>query len=304
MTGKDDNHLPYSLENMSIPELEALLHRDFCASDGAAPDVDYIMAIAEVIQKKEQALPNYQPMDAEKAWEEFQSSCSTEEGRKNSACRFDKADENTQISKSIGSVPKKKATKIVHKRLIMAALVAVLLAITMIPVSGYANVLQMLIAYWTDDYFSFAPGSRELQENKENTAMIIPKGFEDLWNSAEKNKIQNLMIPQYIPSGFQVADTSLNEYPMTGSFEFYVFFTKDDDYIGINIIKSKEKSKSVYEKDNNNVDSYDLNGIEYYIFSNNGEHISTIYCEDIVYSFGTTLPEQELKQIIDSMCKE
>ena len=73
MTGKDDNHLPYDLENMSIPELEALLHRDFCASDGAAPDVDYIMAIAEVIQKKEQALPNYQPMDAEKAWEEFQS---------------------------------------------------------------------------------------------------------------------------------------------------------------------------------------------------------------------------------------
>lgn len=103
MTGKDDNHLPYSLENMSIPELEALLHRDFFASDGAAPDVDYTMAIMEVIQRKEQALPNYQPMDAEKAWEEFQSSCSTEEGRKNSACRFDKADENTQISKSIGS---------------------------------------------------------------------------------------------------------------------------------------------------------------------------------------------------------
>lgn len=304
MTGKDDNHLPYDLENMSIPELEALLHRDFFASDGAAPDVDYIMAIAEVIQKKEQALPNYQPMDAEKAWEEFQSFYLTEEGQEYSICRSDKADEKTQISKPIERVPKQKTTKSTYKRLVVAALIAALLAVTMIPVSGYANVLQMVIAYWTDDYFSFAPGSRELQENKENIAMIIPKGFEDLWNSAEKNKIQNLMIPQYIPSGFQVADTSLNEYPMTGSFEFYVFVTKDDDYIGINIIKSKEKSKSVYEKDNNNVDSYDLNGIEYYIFSNNGEHISTIYCEDIVYSFGTTLPEQELKQIIDSMCKE
>lgn len=304
MTGKDDNHLPYDLENMSIPELEALLQRDFIASDGAAPDVDYIMAIAEVIQKKEQALPNYQPMDAEKAWEEFQSFYLTEEGREYSICRSDKADEKILISKPIERVPKQKTAKTTYKRLVVAALIAALLAVTMVPVSGYANVLQMVIAYWTDDYFSFAPGSRELQENKENTAMIIPEGFEDLWDSAEKNKIQNLMIPQYIPGGFQIADSNLNEYPMTGSFEFFVFFTKDDDYIGVNIINNKEEPKSVYEKDKNNVDSYDLNGIEYYIFSNNGERISTIYYEDIVYSFGTTLPKQELKQIIDSMRKE
>lgn len=304
MTGKDDNHLPYSLENMSIPELEALLHRDFFASDGAAPDVDYTMAIMEVIQRKEQALPNYQPMDAEKAWEEFQSSCSTEEGRKNSACRFDKADENTQISKSIGSVPKKKATKIVHKRLIMAALVAVLLAITMIPVSGYANVLQMVIAYWTDDYFSFAPRSTDLQENNESMPLIIPEGFEDLWGSVEKNKIHNLMIPQYIPEGFQVADTSLNKYPMTGSFEFYAIYLKDDDHISINIVNSSEFPKSVHEKDNRDVKAYEFNGKEYYIFDNNGERVSSIYYEGIEYSFGTSLPEHELKKIIDSMREE
>lgn len=304
MTGKDDNHLPYELENMSIPELEALLQRDFIASDGAAPDVDYIMAIAEVIQKKEQALPNYQPMDAEKAWEEFQSFYPTEEGREHSICRSDKADEKTQISKTIERVPKQKTTKSTYKRLVVAALIAALLAVTMIPVSGYANVLQMVIAYWTDDYFSFAPGSRELQENKENTAMIIPKGFEDLWNSAEKNKIQNLMIPQYIPGGFQVADTSLNEYPMTGSFEFYVIYLKDDDYISINIVNSSEYPKSVHEKDNGGVKAYEFNGKEYYIFDNNGECVSSIYYEGIEYSFGTSLPEQELKEIIDSMCEE
>ena len=64
MAGKDKNHLPFDLENMSIPELEALLQQDFIALDGAAPDVDYIMAIMEVIQKKEQAQPVYQPMDS------------------------------------------------------------------------------------------------------------------------------------------------------------------------------------------------------------------------------------------------
>ena len=46
MTGKDDKHLPYDLENLSVPELEALLQQDFLASDGSSPDVDYIMEFA------------------------------------------------------------------------------------------------------------------------------------------------------------------------------------------------------------------------------------------------------------------
>lgn len=304
MTGKDDNHLPYDLENMSISELEALLQRDFIASDGAAPDVDYIMAIAEVIQKKEQALPNYQPMDAEKAWEEFQSFYLTEEGREYSICRSDKADEKTQISKPIERVPKQKTAKTTYKRLVVAALIAALLAVTMIPVSGYANVLQMVIAYWTDDYFSFAPGSRELQENKENTAMIIPEGFEDLWDSAEKNKIQNLMIPQYIPEGFQIADTDFYLLSQTGRFEFRVLYTKGDGYIGINIVNNGNAPKIIYEKDKRNVDLYELNDTQYYIFSNNGEQVSVMYYKGIEYSFGTSLSTHELKKIMDSMHEE
>ena len=52
MAGKDDKILPYDLENKSIPELEALLQQDFIASDGSSPDVDYIMAIMEVMHRK------------------------------------------------------------------------------------------------------------------------------------------------------------------------------------------------------------------------------------------------------------
>lgn len=304
MTGKDDNHLPYDLENMSIPGLEALLHRDFFASDGAAPDVDYIMAIAEVIQKKEQALPNYQPMDAEKAWEEFQSFYLTEEGQEYSICRSDKADEKTQISKPIKRVPKQKTTKSTYKRLIVAALIAALLAVTMIPVSGYANALQMVIAYWTDDYFSFAPGNREFRENKENTDLIIPEGFEDLWDSVEKNKIQDLMIPQYIPEGFQIADTDFYLLSRTGRFEFRVLYTKGDNYIGINIVNNGNVPKIIYEKDKGNVDIYELNDTQYYIFSNNGEQVSVMYYKGVEYSFGTSLSTQELKKIMDSMYEE
>ena len=80
MTGKEENHLPYDLENMTIPELEALLQQDFIAQDdGSASDVDFVMAVMEVIQKKEEARPDYQPLDTAEAWEEFQSFYNTGE---------------------------------------------------------------------------------------------------------------------------------------------------------------------------------------------------------------------------------
>lgn len=300
MAGKENYHLPYDLENMSIPELEALLQQDFIASDGAAPDVDYIMAIVEVMQKKEQEKPDYQPMDAEKAWDEFQSFYSSKEGT-NSTCRSEDSKIKAEFSKPAEYVSQQKKSRALPRRFVVAVLVAALLAVTLIPVAGYANVLQMVIAHWTDDYFSFSLVSKDLGLDQNDGIPTIPKGFEDLWYVAEKNGIQNLVTPQYIPSGFQIADTSLDEYPLTKGFEFYIFYTKDDDYISINIIKDREGPRTVYEKDNCNLSVYKLNETEYYMFSNNGETVSSLLLGDIEYTFGTTLSESELKQIIDSM---
>lgn len=303
MTGKENDYLPYDLENMSIPELEALLQQDFIASDGAAPDVDYIMAIVEVIQKKEQEKPDYQSMDAEKAWDEFQSVCGSNEGI-NSTCRSKDSKIKTEFSKPAAYVSRQKKSRALRKRFAVAVLVAALLAVTLIPVAGYANVLQMVIAYWTDDYFSFGPGNKNLDQNQSDLPFVVPKGFEDLWYAAEKNGIKNLAIPQYIPNGFQVADTSFDEYPLTEGFEFYIFYTKDDDYLGVSITNSNETSEVICEKDDNDVVPCELNGTEYYIFNNNGENISAIFYNGLEYVFRTTLSSAELKHIIDSMYKE
>lgn len=301
MTGKENDYLPYDLENMSIPELEALLQQDFIASDGAAPDVDYIMAIVEVIQKKEQEKPDYQPMDTEKTWDEFQPFCSSNE-ETNSTYRSKESKIQTEVPKPASLVSQQKRSHTLRKQLAVAVLVAALLAITLIPVAGYANVLQMVIAYWTDDYFSFSLGNRDLEQDQGDIPPAIPVGFEDLWAFSLMSRIQNLALPRYIPDGFQVADTSFEEYPLSEGFEFYIFYTKDDDYIGISITNNDETSGVIYEKDTSEVEPYVLNGVEYFIFNNNGENISTIKLNGIEYIFGTSLPRQELKEIIDSIC--
>ena len=301
MTSKDNHHWPYDLENMSVPELEVLLQQDFIASNDDAPDVDYIMEITEVIQKKKQAMPDYQPMDAEKAWEEFQSLYIAEDGQTNSIYHSELEEVKENTPKLVKHESKGEKNNAIRKRLIIAALIAALLAVTMIPVSGYANVLQMAIAYWTDDYFSFAPAHRTPGIRTQETAQTVPAGFEDLRDFAIEHSITDLMIPQYIPDGFQVADTILNEFLLTGGFNFNVVFTKDDDYISVDIIREENEPRTTYEMDRDDPITYHLEKIEYYVFSNAGESISTFSCNNIEYSFGTTLSEKELKQIINSM---
>lgn len=304
MSGKGDNYLPYGLENMSIPELEVLLQQDFIASNGSAPDIDYIMAIMEVIQKKEEAKPGYQPLDTEGAWEKFQSFYNTEEDRALSVHHVEKNEFQNEVPHNTECISNQKKPKLLRKRFIAVSLLAALLAATMLPVSGYANVLQMIIAYWTDDYFSFVPYRGNTSGNTQSQTLVVPIGFEKLWDFAQKKGIENLKIPWYIPEGFQAEDTTLNEFDLTDSFEFYVFYTRNDDHIGITITNSHETSGVVCEKDANNVEPFESNGTEYYIFNNNGENVSAIYYNGLEYIFRSTLPTIELKQIIDSMYKE
>lgn len=295
MAGKQN--LPYDLENLSLPELEALLQKDFIASNGGTPDVDYIMAIAEVMQEKAQEQPDYQPLDTEKAWEEFQSFYNAEGGS-----IYESGDqEEIEFLNPQSSVPTQKKPNKVRRRLLAAALIAALVAVTMIPVSGYANVLQMVIAYWTDDYFSFAPGGRTAEDPALKDTPIVPVGFESLWDFAQEHDMQDLAIPWYIPDGFEVSDSTLKTFDLSDGFEFYIFYTKDDDYIGINITKADETSAVFYEKDKNEVEPDKLNGTEYFIFNNNGENTSAIRLDGVEYIFGTTLSKDELKQIIDSI---
>ena len=155
MAGKEDKNLPYDLENLSIPELEALLQQDFLASDGNSSDVDYIMAIVEVIQEKEQARPDYQPLNTAKAWEEFKSFYNTPEGRANSIYRSDEEPEEKMVSfQTEKQAPRNKKSKIFRRCFLAAASLCLLVALTCVPVFGFHSIVQM-IARWTAEQFSF-----------------------------------------------------------------------------------------------------------------------------------------------------
>ncbi len=297
MTGKDSKDLPYDLENMSIPELEALLQQDFIASNGSAPDVDFIMAVMEVIRKKEQAQPDHQPLDAEQAWEAFQSFYISEEGRANSIYRS--KDENSTLQTT--AFPQNHSG---HKRLrwylLVAALVIMLLSVTLIPVSGYANVVQMVIAYWTDNHFLFAPQEQAERAVGGQTASI-PDEFLDLYAILTDRGVEHIAVPRYIPEELEIDDSVLYVSPKTGNIEFYIRYLSESNEILFNIVQSASPFGFIYEKDAESVEIYILGEMEYHIFSNNGVNVIAWCADGLEYTLTSSLPITDLKKIIDSI---
>ena len=295
MTGKDDNHLPYELENMSIPELEALLRKDFLASEDSAPDVDYTMAVVEVIQKKEQAQPDYQPLDTARAWEEFKTFFNTEEGRETSIYRSDEEDE-TACSNTEKQTSGHKKSKAFRRCVMIAASLCLLAAVTSIPVFGYHSIVQML-ASWTAEQFGFYMPS-ETRSDPDS----VPEEFAELQEIMQQLGVE-LIVPKF-PEGFEAETPALDYFPENGTLEFTIMYQRERDYYIFVVNRDGDIIFNHYEKSNPLVETKVYNGIEHYFLENNGNSTAAWYVGTIEYHILTNQSTSELKEIVESMYDE
>lgn len=294
MTGKDDKDLPYNLENLSIPELEALLQQDFLTSGSGSPDVDYIMAIVEVIHKKEQANPDYHSLDTAKAWEEFKSFYSTEEGRANSIYRSDGEMEDKILhSKPEKQTSKHKKSKMFHRYLLIAASLCLLIAMTCVPVLGYHNIIQML-ASWTAEQFGFYMPSTERSAPEQ-----IPEEFEELQNIMQQLGAE-LIIPRF-PEGFEAIDSKLSYYPDNGILQFSIMYQRDNDCYIFSVCRNGNNITNRYEKDASLIETKRYNNIEHYYLANEENNTVAWYVGTIEYNIVTNMSISDLKKILESI---
>ena len=297
MIGKDDKNLPYDLENLSVPELEALLQRDFLASDGSSSDVDYIMAIVEVIHKKEQARPGYQPLDSEQAWEEFKSFYIMEDGRANSIYRSDEEDdENIFHSEAEIQTPGHKKCKIFRRCLLAAISLSLLVALTAIPVFGYHSIVQMF-ARWTAEQFGFYMPS-EIEPDSEQ----VPEEFEELQEIMQQLGVE-LIVPKF-PEGFEKRNSTLSYLPDDNILEFSIIYQRESDYYIFTIGQDKNILAHRHEKSDSLVDTKVYNGIKHYYFENNGSSTVVWYINTIEFYIVTNRTTSDLKEIIETTYNE
>lgn len=291
MAGKDDKILPYDLENKSIPELEALLQQDFIASDGSSPNVDYIMAIMEVMHKKEQAQPDYQPLDTEKAWEEFRSFYILEKGRTNSI--YYSGEENFFQTEPPKQTQRHKKSKTFRTPLLIAASLCLLVAITCVPVFGYHNIVQML-ASWTAEQFGFYMPPKA-QTNPEQ----IPEEFQELQKAMQELGYE-LIVPRF-PEGFEAGKPTLDYFADEDTLKFSIMYQRDNDYYIFSVHWDNNNVVNRYEKSDTLVGTEVYNSTEHYYSENNGNNTVAWYINTIECSIVTNKTISDLREIIELM---
>lgn len=292
MPGKERSCLPYDLENMSIPALEALLQRDFIAPDDDTPDVELIMAIMEVIQRKEREAAEHPSLDTKQAWEDFQTCYNTKEYRDHSLYGGDHDDRDHSPTKA----PRRRK----HRAPILAAAVVMLVVfLTCIPVFGYTSVLQM-VAKLSYEHFQFVPAPPD--PNTGNISADPTDTYHTMPEALAAYGIDTPVFPKALAENYTQTDLQVTEVALSPKVHFNAVYEEDGRQIIFSITRYTTPSSGVYEKNAGEVpEVYHLNGTEYYIFQNIDRTIIAWYSGLLECSIKGDFSPEDAEALIDSI---
>lgn len=293
MTGNTHQGSPYDLENLSIPELEALLQQDFMASDSGVPDTDYIMAIMEVIQRKEESQPDYQKMNIDQAWEEFQNFYNSNEGKKYSLYRSEESDHEDPINQAL---PRRKKFRSLY---LVALLALLLVAVTCVPVVGHANVIQMVMskAYST---FHLTP---KTPDSTSESVDSLAGSYDTIQDALEACNITVPVVPKILLEDFEQTEIKIVNYPLSQNTEISSRFVNKTQDISFRLTVNGGVSNGWYERNMNELfEVYTANMIEHSIFKNVDDIFIIWYNENLECSItGNIKSVSEARELIDSI---
>ena len=293
-TGKPDclDISPERLKNMSPSELEQAMEDAL----SIMTEEDYDPAVIDAYLN---ALDNQAPMpmypDAKTSYTDFQQKVRSLSG-----------------DPSVQGMQKRKHVRL-HRILrvgLVAALTVACLFGSMVAAQAAGVDVFGALARWTEGAFSFGPiqSERTVEASSTPGELVsiseypseLPAEYQELWAELRARGVDGFMFPTYIPDGFQVEDSDLYVPPEFNKVDFVVWYENGSGDITYSILYDKNSSR-VYEKDARDVEVYEHEGKEYYIFSNLDRNTAAWNTGDLEYSLSTSLDVSELKNILNSM---
>ena len=146
------------------------------------------------------------------------------------------------------------------KRLAVAAVVCLLVLASVPKVFGSESIFTM-IGQWTKEIFSFG----EIKE-KEFIYHTDHPGLQELYDEVAKLELSRNVVPTWSPEDTTLCE--VNTQTMPNGTTIFAGFSKNDDYIGIQVYVSKEPLNAEYQKGGEDAILYEREGIKHYIFKN------------------------------------
>ena len=279
------------LEQMRTEELEALLQQEFTAADGGEPDVDYIMAIMEVMKQRD-ANPPAAEADVDAAWRDFKENYQGQASAYETEVLPER--DSSHLDQITSPSPKNKSRRILRAAVITAACIVILCGAA----SAFGFDILQAFADWTAETFGFVTPGQEEAEAPQDPYLELRLAV------AEETDLP--VVPNWAPKG-TVSKEEVSVINRSDGVRLQATYinSQGEFTIRIQIYNSlPEEYFGVYQKNDHNVTKYDSGGIIHYLMENT-ETCSVAWLNgDIETLIQGNLTMGDLEKMVDSIYEE
>lgn len=278
------------LEQLSTPELEELLRRDFATSEDDEASMVFLTEIMEVIRSREAQVPS--PIDEDTAWETFLSRNVTPAANLDSPPAPEPEPATTPEVIPFPQKRERKPRRKLRWYLSFAAVLCLVVCFFILPAAGTDPIGALI--QWSTHTFSFSPGGAAAFR------------LDDATYDQLKNKVDELtdlpVLPTRYPEGSELVQAEDSSSFLGNGVDFVFSSSKGGFSISITAYHdASELPTGQYEKDPGPPEEYYANGIPHYIAKNIDTYIAVWRNENVECCIQGNLSVDELKAMIDSI---
>lgn len=287
------------LDQLSTQELEDLLQKDAEAPDGG--DLDMVMYIMEVIEKREGGVDKTAAADALK---DFFSDYATPEGN---GLRLYPGDD--QSDKEAKSDSQKELQKARRRRLslkgagIIAAVLVCVFSLAACSVGGIGRFFQM-VGKWTSEVFAFEntyDGDISKVDGAEIAAPLENAQYASMEEALAAYGITEKVVPTSFPEGFEIVAVEVNRFENPDFVKFCAMYQGGDHYLILQVRQILDLNMENFEKGSDAVTEYVKDGIRHYFYTNVDSNCVTWFNGNLECSIGTDISKDDLIAVVDSI---
>jgi len=286
------------LEKLSLEELEELLRQDIDVFDEF--DMDYIMAIVEVMERRTAETSDYKHFDVKAGWKYLEENYISKRSDRLHISPLG-GPQRIVPDASFPEVRKHRHFYKLRRTVVIAATLALLIGMLTAQALGY-NVFQS-IAQWSSDVFTFGGAGAESTPSPNISTEISA----DMQNQSIQNALNDFgiflhVVPLWYPYGF--TQTGLTVTRLPEQIVIRTIYEKENQSfsmrIAINIYPYSEHFLN-YEINDFGVSTHETGGITHYIMSNYDRVVAVWINENLEVTIQGDITEAELLKMIDSI---
>lgn len=295
MAAYQNNPAMYShLDQLTTPELEALLQKDAQAPEG---DPDMAMYIIELLERRGGGVSEADREVAARALQEFLTIYAVPEGEGRQLYPCDLPEKAAHKA----AARENSRCKAIRRVFLVAAVIVCVLSLVACS-SGIGHFFRM-VGMWTSEVFTFE--NQYTGDVPEELAVSRPLPAADgqyasMQAALDAYGITESVVP-VIPKGFSLTAVDVSTLAYDGRTIFCALYQNEDAYITIQVTSFASENASSFEKDGREVREYARQRNTYYIYQNNTSFCAAWYTGNLECLVDTNLSEDAVYSMINSL---